>query len=577
MLLRSQYPDIECPTDLTVWEWAFEDKRYSPLFKNPPGEIAGFTDAVTSERLDFGQVKEHATYTSSALVHELGMKVGDTVSLFGHNRIWYPVTMFAVLRVGGRINGASPSYTIGEMVNALKTAGTKYIMTVTSSIKMASAAAKEVGIPSERILLMDGDLEGYTSIQQLSVIGRNYGLDRQVPYYSIPAGQTNDVCGYLNFSSGTTGLPKAVMLSHKNIIAQCLQLADVAGPKKKRFLACLPLFHSAMPFMPTYPDTANSGVVSGLVRFLHWPIASNDECVMLPQFTMENVLEAIVKYRITDLTLVPAIVIRLINDPIVDKYDLTSVKVIACGAAPVGTEVIQRLHDKMPWTGFRQSYGMTESCCCLSTHPPEFYDYKYGNNAGKLLASTVVKIVDVDTGKELGPNETGEILAKGPQIAMGYLNNAKETAETFGADGFLRTGDIGKIDSQGFIHIIDRIKEMIKVKGQQVAPADLEQVLLGHPYVADCAILGIPDAYSSEMPKAFIVLKSHVAPNAAVGHELMQYVKERRVRYKWVKEVEFVSEIPKGPSGKILRRLLRNTDGKISGRVVVKDVSPARL
>lgn len=325
-------------------------------------------------------------------------------------------------------------------------------------------------------------------------------------------------------------------------------------------------------------DSANSATVSGLVRFLHWPIASNDECVMLPHFTMENVLEAIVKYRITDLTLVPAIVIRLINDPIVDKYDLTSVKVIACGAAPVGSEVIQRLHDKMPWTGFRQSYGMTESCCCLSTHPPELYDYKYGNNAGKLLASTVVKIVDVDTGRELGPNETGEILAKGPQIAIGYLNNAKETAETFGADGFLRTGDIGKIDSEGFIHIVDRIKEMIKVKGQQVAPADLEQVLLGHPYVADCAVLGIPDAYSSEKPKAFVVLKSHVRPNAAAGHELMQHVKERRVRYKWVKEVEFVDEIPKGPSGKILRRLLRNTDGKNSGRVVVKDVSSsARL
>ncbi|KAG5810478.1 hypothetical protein H9Q74_005447 [Fusarium xylarioides] len=132
---------------------------------------------------------------------------------------------------------------------------------------------------------------------------------------------------------------------------------------------------------------------------------------------------------------------------------------------------------------------------------------------------------------------------------MGYLNNATETAETFGADGFLRTGDIGKIDSEGFIHIVDRIKEMIKVKGQQVAPADLEQALLGHPYVADCAVLGIPDAYSSEKPKAFVVLKSHVSPSAAAGHELMQYVKERRVRYKWVKEVEFVNEIPKGPSG----------------------------
>jgi 4-coumarate--CoA ligase len=272
---------------------------------------------------------------------------------------------------------------------------------------------------------------------------------------------------------------------------------------------------------------------------------------MLPSFTMEAFLRAIVKYKITDLTLVPSIVIRLVRDPIVNDYDLSSVRTIACGAAPVGQETINELAKKMPWTGFRQSYGMTESCCCLTTHPPEFYNYKYANNGGMLLGSTVVKVVDIITGKELGPGETGELLARGPQIAMGYLDNAKETAETFGAsDGFLHTGDIGNIDEMGFIHIVDRIKEMIKVKGQQVAPAELEDLLLSHPDVDDCAVLGIPDEYSAERPKAYIVLKSHVEPSEAVGRALIEYVKERRVRYKWLKEVEYIDIIPKSPSSK---------------------------
>lgn len=314
-------------------------------------------------------------------------------------------------------------------------------------------------------------------------------------------------------------------------------------------------------------------LVSGLVRFLHWPIASNDECVMLPQFTIKSFLKAIEQFKITDLALVPSIVNRLVNDPLVAKYDLTSVKLIACGAAPLGEEVIKLLEKKLPWTGFRQSYGMTESCCCLTTHPPEFYSYKYADSGGVLLASTVIKIVDLDSGNELGPNETGEILAKGPQIAMGYLANQKETAETFGADGFLHTGDIGCVDHKGFIHIVDRIKEMIKVKGQQVAPADLEQLLLGHPAVEDCAVLGIPDDRSSERPKAFVVLKQTVSPNPKIAKELLQYVKDRKIRYKWLKEIEFISEVPKSPSGKILRRVLRGKRAKENTLFVFKDIA----
>ena len=312
-------------------------------------------------------------------------------------------------------------------------------------------------------------------------------------------------------------------------------------------------------------------LVSGLLRFLNWPIASNDECVMLPKFTLEDFLKAIVKHRITDLTLVPSIVIRLVHDPVVDNYDLACVERVACGAAPLSLEVLRQLEEKMPHVGFRQSYGMTESCCCVSTHPPEFGTFKNGNNGGMLLGSTIAKVIDVDTGKTLGPNETGEILIKGPQVAMGYLENPKETAETFGADGFLHTGDIGSLDDKGFIHIVDRIKEMIKVKGQQVAPAELEGLLLEHSGVDDCAVLGVPDDYSAERPKAYIALKPNVGPSNALGLELINHVKERRVRYKWVREVEFVDSIPRNPSGKILRRVLREKAKTGGGGYVVKD------
>ncbi|KAJ3528541.1 hypothetical protein NM208_g10153 [Fusarium decemcellulare] len=555
MLFTSRCPDVKYPTNLTVWEWAFEDVTYSPLFRFPPSKLGGFTNAATGERLDFAQVKKHATHLSTALVKKYGLQEMDTVSLFSQNTIWYPVALFATLRAGGRVNGASPAYSVEEMTGALKTAKTKFIMTVPASIDVAMAAAKNVGIPPERVFLLEGELKGYTTMRELLQIGESYGKDGQAPVFQVPRGDTNDICGFLNFSSGTTGLPKAVMLSHRNVIAQCIQLQAVAGPDKKRFLAGLPLFH-----------------ISGLVRFLHWPLASNDECVMLPKFTLPDFLKAIVKHGITDLTLVPSIVIRLVRDPMVNEYDLTCVRQVACGAAPLGHEVIQQLHDKMPWVSFRQSYGMTESCCCLTTHPPEFSSFDYGNNGGMLLGSTVVKIVHVDTGKELGPNEIGEILAKGPQIAMGYLANPTDTAETFGADGFLRTGDIGSIDDQGFIHIVDRIKEMIKVKGQQVAPAELENLLMGHPLVDDCAVLGVADDYSAERPKAYIVLKDRKNPSDALGMQLIEYVKERRVRYKWVKEIEFADSIPRNPSGKILRRILREKAKAGAKGLIVKDV-----
>lgn len=363
------------------------------------------------------------------------------------------------------------------------------------------------------------------------------------------------------------------MLSHQNAIAQCHQLQKMTGPGQKKYLAQIPLFHSKYIVFTQYfrGYATHTSSVSGLVRFLSWPVFSNDECIMLPYFTLELFLKTIVEYQIEDLTLVPPLVIRLVKDPIVDQYDLSCVKRLSSSSAPLSPEIIQQLEKKMPWTGFRQSWGMTESCGAISTHSPEFYSYKYANSAGPLLPSTRIKIIDLGSGRELGPNEPGEIFAAGPQIAMGYLKNEKETNECFDADGFLHTGDVGSIDDAGFIHIVDRIKEMIKVKGQQVAPAELEDLLLGHPNVADCAVLGFPDDYSGERPRAYVVLRPGQQPSEAVGQELIRYVQEKRVRHKWITEVEFIDIVPKNPSGKILRRVLKEKAQKGERGFVVKD------
>lgn len=213
---------------------------------------------------------------------------------------------------------------------------------------------------------------------------------------------------------------------------------------------------------------------------------------------------------------------------------------------------------------------MTESCSCITAHPPSLYDYKNAHAVGTIVASTTVKIIK-DDGTEAGVGEPGEILAKGPQIVMGYLNNEKATRETFDQDGYLHTGDQGSIDERGVITILDRIKEMIKVKGIGVAPAELEDLLLGHPKVSDVAVLGISDEYSGEVPKAYIVPKSDQKASQELGFELIRYTREKKVRYKAVKEVEFIDEIPKSASGKILRRVLRDQEKSGKRGLVIRE------
>lgn len=553
MPFKSTQPNIDLPTELTIWDWLF-DSQSSPLCRGiPDPELGGYLDAITKERINWRDVKNCTTWLSTALVKEYGLQQNQTVALFSENTIWYPVAMLGTLRAGGVISGASPAYNVEEMTYALKIAKAKFLMTASSSMQVAIEAAVNAGIPNERVFLLEGQSHGFTTIKELLKIGQRYGEQEQIQAFKIPKGKKNkDICGFLSFSSGTTGLPKAVMISHQNVIAECLQVQQITPPDLTRVLAVLPAFH-----------------ITGLIHALHLPCLLNAEVIILPSFTMESMLNATVEYKLTELLIVPPILIRMVRDPIVDNYDLSHLRRFLSGAAPLSEEIIQLLRKKFPGTGFRQGYGMTESCSCITLHPPEKYDYKYAHSVGTIVASTEVKILKED-GSEAGVSEAGEILARGPQCVMGYLDNEKATRETFDEDGWLHTGDQGVMDEEGCITIVDRIKEMIKVKGIGVAPAELEDLLLGHDRVEDVAVLGLHADYSGELPKAYVVLKPGVVANKTTGKALIRFVQERKVRHKWIKEIEFVEEIPKSASGKILRKVLRDkaAAGEAKGTVV---------
>ncbi|OJD37088.1 4-coumarate-ligase 2 [Diplodia corticola] len=578
-IYKSRQPDIEVPTHLTTWDWLF-DSPYSPLSASRKGTpLAGFIDATTSETLDWEAVRSLTTYLSTALVRKLGLREGETVSLFSPNSVWYPVAMHGALRAGARVSGASPAYGVEEMAYALRTAKTRVLIAGRASLGVAVEAARKAGLDEGRVVLLEGKGDGkgegrFETVKGLIEWGGKQGESNQVPAFKIPAGKKNgEVCGFLSFSSGTTGLPKAVMISHQNVIAQCLQIQQITPADHDKVLAVLPAFH-----------------ITGLVHVLHLPILINAAVIMLPSFTMRSMLSAVQKYRIRELLLVPPILIRLVRDPVVSEYDLSCVRRFSSGAAPLSAEILQQLRERFPGTGFKQGYGMTESCSCITAHPPDRYGFAHAHTVGTLVANTELRVVRPGDGTDVpdAAVEPGELLARGPQVVMGYLDNAAATRQTFDADGWLHTGDQGTIAaaSSGLVTITDRIKEMIKVKGVAVAPAELEDLLLGHAKVDDAAVLGVPDDYAGEVPKAYVVLKpgvvgdddkkgghrndeseSAVRARRAVGRELLAYVRDNKVRDKRVREIEFVDEIPKSASGKILRRVLRDKDATREGTV----------
>ncbi|KAE9547391.1 hypothetical protein FO519_009399 [Halicephalobus sp. NKZ332] len=349
----------------------------------------------------------------------------------------------------------------------------------------------------------------------------------------------------LPYSSGTTGLPKGVMLTHKNLVTVLHNFTDVM--KENIYSTLVPSFlpceQNSILFLPFYHMFGFGTLLNG--------IYNRETIVVMTKFDFEKFCKYIQDYKIRIAFVTPPVLVYLAKNPIIDKYDLSSLEIVLSSAAPLGKDLYNEVKKRLPTLKHVfQGYGMTEISFFTtlgSIKTPI-------GSVGALVNGHELKIVDPETGESLGANTEGELWYRSDQVMKGYLNRPKETAATIDSEGWLHSGDIGFIDDNGHVYIVDRLKELIKVKGYQVPPTELEDLLLSHPKVKDCAVVGIPCEIRGEIPKAFIVKKC----NTLREDEIHDFVNEKVTKYKRLKGgVSFVSEIPKSPSGKILRRMLR--------------------
>jgi acyl-CoA synthetase (AMP-forming)/AMP-acid ligase II len=323
------------------------------------------------------------------------------------------------------------------------------------------------------------------------------------------------------------------MLSHRNLVANLAQtdFIDNTAPGD-HLVGVLPFFH-----------------IYGMLVVLCGVLRKGGCVVTMPQFDLEQYLRLTSQYGARRAYLVPPIVLALAKHPIVEQFDLSKLKFVTSGAAPMGLELEAACAARIGCM-VKQGYGMTEASP-VTHFTPEDPALARPGSCGLLVPKTECRIVHLETGQDAASGEQGELLIRGPQVMLGYLNNPDATAQAIDADGWLHTGDVGFADTDGFFFIVDRLKEFIKYKGFQVAPAELEGVLLTHAAVADCAVIPVADVEAGEIPKAFVVMRHDVT-----CEELMEYVAGVVASFKKVRSVEFIAKIPKSPSGKILRREL---------------------
>ena len=511
MIIKGPYPEVSIPnTALTP----FVLRRAKELANKP-----ALIDGPTGRTLTYAQLADSISIVAHNL-SQRGFKQGDVFGILSPNCPEYAIAFHAIATLGGIVTPINPLYTKHEIAHQLKDSGARFLVTVPACAEK-TGEAQEAGIEE---LFVFGSAEGATSFDSLLI---DNGRTEQVeidPLADLVA---------LPYSSGTTGLPKGVMLTHHNLVANVCQMEGLRYFSEADTLICvLPLFH-----------------IYGLVVVLNMGLYSGSTIVTMPRFDLESFLKAVQDYEVTLAHLVPPIVLALSKHPIVDNYKLPKLKTIFSGAAPLGEELTRACMDRLGCI-IRQGYGMTETSPVTHSSPAPPRETKFGS-VGVAAPNTECKIIDLETGTPLGPGERGEVCVRGPQVMKGYLNRPDATAETIDPEGWLHTGDIGYFDEDGHFFIVDRAKELIKYKGFQVPPAELEAVLLSHPSIADAAVIPYPDDEAGEVPKGIIVLRQ-----PAEAEEILQFVAERVAPHKRIRYIEFAEKIPKSPSGKILRRVL---------------------
>ncbi|CAN5281446.1 4-coumarate--CoA ligase family protein [soil metagenome] len=509
---HSPLPDVEIPdTPLTEYVLA----RAAEL-----GDKPALIDGPTGRTLTYAQLAAAIASLAGGLA-ERGFGPGSTLALMAPNIPEYAVIFHAVAMTGGAITTINPTYTAGEVHHQLVDAGATYLITIELFLQTARQAAEGTGITEIHVI---GDVEGERSLTELF----GQPLSEQVPV-------GGDALVVLPYSSGTTGLSKGVMLSHRNLVANIAQVVGAADlSDDESFIAVLPFFH-----IYGMQVLMNSGLRAGVT------------IITMPRFDLVQFLELNAAHACTRAFVAPPIVVALAKHPIVDQHDLSSLDQIFSGAAPLSAELAEEAGARLGCEVV-QGYGMTELSPVSHLTGPGMY--KPGS-VGVTAPNTETLIVDPASGESLGTDADGELWVRGPQVMQGYLNNPDATAATIDEDGWLHTGDIARIDADGHVYIVDRLKELIKYKGFQVPPAELEALLLTHPDVADAAVIGLPDPEAGEIPIGYVVRK----PGAtSTEEEIMAFVAAEVATYKQIRRLTLVEEIPKSASGKILRRVLRD-------------------
>jgi acyl-CoA synthetase (AMP-forming)/AMP-acid ligase II len=485
------------------------------------GDKPALIDGPTGRELSYSDLARSVRALAAGLASR-GFAKGDTLAIYLPNVPEYALAFHGAASAGARATTVNPLYTAAELAHQLRDSKAKLLITVAPFLDAAREAAAEVGLSDVYVV---GDAEGAYPFSDL------LGDPDGAPEAEIdPAADL----AVLPYSSGTTGLPKGVMLTHRNLVANVLQ-TQAAFPIRSddTLIGALPFFH-------IYGQTVimNQGLWAGAT------------IVTMPRFDLEQFLELIERHRVTQGYVVPPIALALAKHRAVEGRDLSSLRTLMSGAAPLGAELIEQVTTRIGCEVI-QGYGLTETSPVTHAMPADG-ENKPGT-IGTPLPETECRIVDPESGADVAEGERGELWIRGPQVMSGYLGNPEATAATIDADGWLHTGDIAVRDSDNYFTIVDRLKELIKYKGYQVPPAELEALLVTHAQVADAAVVGVPDEECGELPKAFVV----AADGGLDPGELMAWVAERVAPQKRIRMVEVVDEIPKSPSGKILRRVLK--------------------
>lgn len=524
IIFRSKLPDIYIPDHLPLHSYCFENiSKFSSrpcVIDGANGDIYTYADVeLTARRVGAG-------------LHKMGIKQGEVIMLLLQNCTEFVFAFLGASYIGATSTTANPFYMPAEIEKQAKASKCRLIITQACYSGKAMSFAEENDV---KVMCIDTPPEGCLHFSELTNAD-----EADLPTVKI---NPDDVVA-LPYSSGTTGLPKGVMLTHRGQVTSVAQQVDGENPNlyfhsEDVILCVLPLFH-------VY--SLNSVLLCGL--------RVGAAILIMQKFEIIKLLELINKYKVTIAPFVPPIVLAIAKSPVVDEYDLSSIRTVMSGAAPMGKELEDTVRAKLPNAKLGQGYGMTEAgpvlamCLAFAKEP---FEIKSGS-CGTVVRNAQMKILDPDTGASLPRNQPGEICIRGHQIMKGYLNDPEATERTIDKEGWLHTGDIGYIDDDDELFIVDRLKELIKYKGFQVAPAELEAMLIAHPYVSDAAVVSMKDEAAGEVPVAFIVRSNG---SKITEDEIKQYISKQVVFYKRIYRVFFVETIPKAPSGKILRKDLR--------------------